>query len=320
MGREMIIVPKDLALTRFGEAERRRWDDLVGEARNAHFFFRRDYLDYHGDRFEDHSLMLWRGKHLWAVLPAHRDGDALVSHAGLSFGGLVVAPVTRYADVVAFFDLLGEHMRGSGMVRLNYRRVPLPYWRAPGEEDLLELSRRGARRTDVKVGAAVAPVGPIAIGRTCRQEINRARGAGLEVRPDTIEDAWPLVIEMLERRHGARPVHSLEEICLLRDRFPDNIVARSIFSGADRLATNVLFISRSAIKIQYFGYRSESSRWGASELLDQTVIEEARREGLWLDLGTSMDPGTGELQAQLHASKEGCGARMFLCETYEWKP
>lgn len=316
----MAATPKDLSLTRYGEADRARWDDFVGEARNAHFFFRRDYLDYHGDRFEDHSLMLWRGKRLWAVLPAHRDGGALVSHAGLSFGGLVIGAGTRYADVVAFFDLLGEHMRGSGMAGLNYRRAPLPYWRAPGGEDLLELSRRGARRIDVKVGAAVAPVGPIAIGRTCRQELNRARGAGLEVRPDTIEAAWPLVIEMLERRHGAHPVHSLEEICLLRDRFPGNIVARSVFSGPDRLATVVLFVSASAAKMQYFGYRPESSRWGAPELLDQALIDEARRGGRWLDLGTSMEPGTGELQAQLHATKEDCGARMILCETYEWKP
>ncbi|HPA20003.1 MAG TPA: GNAT family N-acetyltransferase [Verrucomicrobiae bacterium] len=315
-----MTIPKGLSLTRFAEADRGAWDNLVGDARNAHFFFRRDYLDYHGDRIQDHSMVLWRGSRPWAVLPAHRDGDALISHGGLSFGGLVVAPEARYADVAGCFDLLADHMRAEGMARLTYRRAPTPYWRAPGEEDLLELSRRGARRTDVRVGAALAPSGPVAIGRTCRHEVKRAKSLGFEVRPDPVEGAWPLVVDMLERRHRAAPVHSFEEICLLRDHFPDNILARSVFAGSERLVSAVLFVSPSVLKMQYFGWRSEASGTGAAELMDVSMAEEARRGGRWLDLGTSMEPETGELQARLHATKEDCGARMILYETYEWSP
>lgn len=318
--REMIAYPKGLAVARYSEADRARWDALVDEARNAHFFFRRDYLDYHGGRFDDHSLMLWRGRRPWAALPAHREGDALVSHAGLSFGGLVVGPATRYADVVGFFDMLASHMRESGLARLVYRRAPQPYWRGPGDEDLLELSRRGARRTGVRVGAAIAPAGRIAPGRTHRHELSHARAAGFEVRHDTVEAAWPLVTDTLRRRHGAEPVHSLEEIRMLRDRFPANIVARTVFSGTDRLAAVIVFISPSAYKLQYYGYVPIASRSGAGEFLDAAVLDEARAAGCWLDLGTSMEPATGELQARLHATKEDCGARMVLYETYEWEP
>lgn len=316
----MATSPKNVSLTRYGEPDRASWDAFVGDARNAHFFFRRDYLDYHGDRFRDHSLILWRGGRVWAVLPAHRDGDSLVSHGGLTFGGLVMGASLRHADVAVFFDRLGEHMREQGMARLRYRRAPAPYWRAPGEEDLYELRRRGARRADCRVGAAVAPAGPMSAGRTCRGEIRRARAAGFEIRADAVEAVWPLVTETLARRHGAHPVHSFEEICLLRDRFPENIVARSALSGGERVAGAVLFVSPSALKMQYFGYRATGAREGAAELLDHALIEEARRGGRWLDLGTSMEPGTGEFQARLHATKEDCGARMILTETYQWEP
>src|SRR5512145_102360 len=94
-----------VSLTRFTEADAAAWNRLAAEARNPHFFFRRDYLSYHGERFEDHSLMLWRSGRLMGALPAHRRGDRLISHAGLSFGGLIMSAEARHADIAGFFDL-----------------------------------------------------------------------------------------------------------------------------------------------------------------------------------------------------------------------
>ena len=307
-----------VSLRRFTEADDVAWNRLAAGARNPHFFFRRDYLGYHGRRFEDHSLMLWRSNRLLGAFPTHRCGDRLVSHAGLSFGGLIMSAEARRADIAGFFDLLGDHMRGECLSALEYRRAPLPYWRSAGEEDLWELAARGARRIAVNVGAALAPSGPMAIGRTCRNELNRARASGFEFRNDSVDACWPIIMETLKRRHGATAVHSPEEIRLLADRFSENIRAYSVFSGLERLASVVAFISPSVTKLQYFGWRPEAADTGASEFLDMSIVEMARRDGRWVDFGTSMDPEKGGLKYGLHAVKEDCGARMVLCETYEW--
>ena len=37
------------------------WDDLTDASRNATFLLRRDYMDYHADRFADCSLIAIRG-------------------------------------------------------------------------------------------------------------------------------------------------------------------------------------------------------------------------------------------------------------------
>ena len=72
------------------EAERRQeWDDFVNAARNGTFLFLRGYMDYHADRFSDFSLMAYRGNKLYALLPAHCTEDALCSHCGLTYGGMV---------------------------------------------------------------------------------------------------------------------------------------------------------------------------------------------------------------------------------------
>ena len=50
-------------------------------------------MDYHAERFLDHSLMLYEEGRLAAVLPANMDAEGvLASHDGLTYGGLVVAP------------------------------------------------------------------------------------------------------------------------------------------------------------------------------------------------------------------------------------
>ena len=44
-------------------------------------------MDYHKDRFEDYSLMVFKDEKLVAVLPANRVEDKLFSHQGLTYGG-----------------------------------------------------------------------------------------------------------------------------------------------------------------------------------------------------------------------------------------
>ena len=37
---------------------RRAWDDFVRSSRNGTFLFERAYMEYHADRFKDHSLVI----------------------------------------------------------------------------------------------------------------------------------------------------------------------------------------------------------------------------------------------------------------------
>ena len=58
-------------IRRYTPADKPLWDKYVAKARNATFLFFRDYMDYHSDRFEDHSLMFFVGNHLHSILPAN---------------------------------------------------------------------------------------------------------------------------------------------------------------------------------------------------------------------------------------------------------
>src|SRR4051794_39650681 len=85
------IDPDASIVRRYTPALQAQWDEFISRARNATFLFNREYMEYHAERFLDHSLMLHQGKDLVAVLPANMDADGvLASHDGLTYGGLVV--------------------------------------------------------------------------------------------------------------------------------------------------------------------------------------------------------------------------------------
>ena len=56
------------------------WDRFCYTAKNATFLFQRDFMDYHSDRFTDHSLMMYKDEELIAVLPANIKDRTVYSH------------------------------------------------------------------------------------------------------------------------------------------------------------------------------------------------------------------------------------------------
>ena len=61
----------------------------MATAKNSTFLFHRDFMDYHQDRFDDYSLLIFKKEKLIAVFPANKIDEILYSHQGLSYGGLV---------------------------------------------------------------------------------------------------------------------------------------------------------------------------------------------------------------------------------------
>ena len=62
----------------------------MSKGKNSTFLFQRDFMDYHSDRFMDHSLLVFKDEKLIAVLPGNQVDNTVYSHQGLTYGGLIV--------------------------------------------------------------------------------------------------------------------------------------------------------------------------------------------------------------------------------------
>lgn len=306
-----------VVLKRFTPDQSDRWDDHVRRARNGHFMFTRRYLEYHGDRFQDASLMALRDRQLVAVLPAHRVETSLVSHAGLPFAGWITHPRLRMRWMQAIFAALMEWMSEQGITTLVYKAIPHIYHRIPAEEDRYVLAQFGARCSELKVTAARNLGGPDTRNPTSRRCIRHARQAGITVRQwDDIEQFHAMHARWLAERHGAKPLHTLDEARLLAERFPHEIRIYAAFQGDQAITAQRLYISETVLRLQSLAETPLGRRLAANVVLQAWFDENHAFRGRWLDLGTSMDPVTGELAGSLFDYKESVGGRAVIVPTF----
>ncbi len=294
------------------------WDDFVDAAKNATFLFRRDYMDYHAARIVDHSLMVEHKGRLVALLPANRDGDVLQSHGGLTYGGLVVADDMTTPLMLEVFEAVAGQAREAGFEALLYKTVPTIYHRLPAEEDRYALFRAGAHLVRRDVLSVVDPAAPAPRQhRRLRAAANAAK-AGLEVvEKGDFSAFWPLLEAVLEERHGTKPVHSLDEMALLRDRFPEQIRLFTVHHGqAGVEAGVVIFESPRVAHVQYMATNEVGRKVGALDLVLTKLLDEIFAAKLWFDFGISNEHEGRLLNDGLIAFKEGFGARAVAHDFY----
>ncbi|OQX74460.1 MAG: hypothetical protein B6D59_02550 [Campylobacteraceae bacterium 4484_4] len=266
---------------RYSKADRKRWNDFVARAKNGHFFFQRDFMEYHADRFEDFSLIvLDSNARPVALLPANRTADTLYSHQGLTFGGFVVDRLMKTEMMLDIFGALRDFLPDHGVRKVIYKPVPHIHHIRPAEEDLYALWRMGAKLTQRLVSAAIPLEQPIRYSGGRKWSIRRAKEAGIEIRKSRdIDTFWQILEEVLSTRHAARAVHSREEMRLLTERFPDHIRLYLAYLEGEMLCGGLTFVNPAITHLQYVANSENGRQIGALDLLIDHLIHEALEEG-----------------------------------------
>ena len=307
-----------MRVERFTGTARKLWDEFVQASSTGTFLFLRDYMDYHQDRFEDCSLMVFgtTGEPL-ALLPANRRGDVLESHGGLTYGGLVAGALTT-PQTLAVFDALLEDLRNRSFSGLRYRAMPHVYHRVPAQADLFALTRHGARivhRTALSILDTRNP-GPTQSRRV--RGARRARAAGLVCRETgALKAYWSLLTDALRETYGAQPVHSLEEIDRLRRRFPHNIRLFGCFRGITLVAGVLVYESATVARAQYIAASQAGKELAALDLVFDVLLHEIFPDKPYFDFGTSEASDRHHLNPGVIEFKESLGARTVIQDTYE---
>lgn len=288
------------------------WDALVDAARNGLFQFRRAYMDYHADRFEDASLLaLVEGKPV-AVLPASIDRATglATSHGGLTFGGVVVKRDLRSEVAIGAVDALLDGLRAWGATALEVRLLPQFLTAYPSAEVDYALWRRGFALTRRDLSSALPLHDALALNLSKKQAVAKAGKSGLSVSEGSLARFHGLLANVLGERHGSAPVHRLDELERLIAAFPGNIMLRAVERESEMLAGVLVFRYPTAWHTQYMAASDDGRKLGALDLIIASLIDEARDAGAkWFSFGTSTTEGGRHLNEGLLWQKESFGAR-----------
>lgn len=293
------------------------WDNFVDSSRNGTFLHKRVYMDYHSHRFTDYSLMFYRGEELVAIVPAHIKENCFCSHNGLTYGGMLLPCNTTTADVLELFNAMAGYLQeNTAVTSIIYKPTPHIYHSYPCEEDLYALFRHGATLTERKVSSAIPLNAPLPIGG--RRKLTAKTKASLHIVEDgDLATFWEILHERLQNKYDTAPVHSIEEISLLKERFPENIKLYSVADNDDNtLGGVVLFITGNVIHMQYSATTEEGRRLSALDYLYEELINNRYTGKGYFDFGISVEDGGRYLNCGLIAYKERLGGRAVVYDTY----
>ena len=307
-------------IKRYQTADADEWNGFVERSKNGTFLFNRSYMDYHADRFSDHSLMVYRRGKLYALLPANRMEQTLYSHQGLTYGGLIMTEKTTAADVVAIFRLMNKQLRAEGFRNVVYKPVPWIYHQQPAEEDLYAIVEVcGAKLSARGLSSTISKNYLNKWYRIRECGARHAKQAGVKIEEsDDLKQFWQILSDNLQERYGIVPVHTIEEIQLLRQRFPKQIRLMVAKENDVMIGGCVLYITNRVVHSQYIAANARGKEVHALDLLFQTAIAEALKTHTYFDFGISTEEHGTYLNEQLIYQKEGFGGRGVCYDWYEW--
>ncbi|MBO7045495.1 MAG: GNAT family N-acetyltransferase [Prevotella sp.] len=297
------------------------WNRFVAGSKNGTFLFDRNYMDYHSDRFEDFSLMFYHEGRLFGLMPANRKGDIFQSHAGLTYGGLVMDAKTTAAATVELFRELNDYLKAEGFRSVLYKCIPWMYHQLAAEEDLYAIARTcDARLQERDLGTVIIQRNTIRWERVRRRALKRAIGAGITVeRSDDFAGFWQVLCDNLKRTYDSKPVHTLAEMELLHSRFPDNIVLYVAKQDGVILAGILLYVSAQVARAQYSSATPLGKQLGAIDIIYDRIIHHDYVDLPYFEFGTSALGRTNVINESLVFQKEGFGGRGICFDRYEWE-
>ncbi|WP_303316215.1 GNAT family N-acetyltransferase [Flavivirga abyssicola] len=295
------------------------WNNFVSKSKNATFLFYRNFMEYHEDRFEDYSLLIYKKQKLIAVFPANRVGDIIFSHQGLTYGGLLLQSELKFNDVLESFKSLLIFLCFEGVQHLKVKMIPYFYNSFPSDEISYLLYLLGAQLDRRDALSVIDLNSDVNISKNRLEGVKKGEKHKLEIKEVTdLDEFWNMIlIPNLRLKHGLSPVHSLQEIKVLKERFPNNIRQFNVYHKNKIVAGTTIFETKNVAHSQYISGNKESSSVGGLDFLYTYLIKEVFVNKRYFDFGNSNENKGRNVNEGLQFWKEGFGARTVTQDFYK---
>jgi len=306
-----------ITIRKYRPADEAVWDDFVRQSKNGAFLFERGFMDYHAHRFKDHSVLIFQNDKLKSVMSCNEEVGSVVSHGGLSYGGLLLDKEVNLSDVISFFYHLLKYFHERGFTKLTYKCVPPYLPLVPSFEDQYALFLANAVLTRRDMCAVYSRNNAQSFRESRMQSARKAGGSGIKVvRASDPSRFWPVLESNLMDRHGVKPVHTLDEIRRLMSRFPDRIHCFEAV-GEQILGGTIIFEMATTAHAQYISSTADGKSSGALDFLFQTLITDTFAFKPYFSFGMSNEKEGRYLNLGLNSWKEGFGTSPFPLDFYQ---
>lgn len=307
-----------VTVERYSPEKKEIWDQFVETSRNGLFIFYRNYMDYHRERFPDHSLIFFEESEVIALIPGTIINNTYHSPGGLTFGGIIIDNSMTTTKMMSVFNEMLTYFKRQNIQKMIYKCIPYIYTEIPSEEDRYALFLHNSQLIRRDITVSINLTAKPTYQKIRRRCIKKAEKTGICVREtNDFETYWKILTDCLFEHHETRPVHSLQEMLLLKSYFPKNIRLFGSFIGEKMLAGIIIYENKHVAHAQYIACNESGRDIGALDFLFAELIEKYYRGKKYFDFGISNENDGKYLNKGLIFYKEGFGARAVAHDFYQ---
>ena len=295
------------------------WNTFVSTAKNATFLFHRDFMEYHQDRFQDFSLLVFENDKLISVLPANRVGDAVFSHQGLTYGGFVFDAKIKLGEVLAIVQSILQFLNQNDIATFQLKLVPSIYNILLSEEIEYAVYLTNAKLIRRDCLSIIDLTKSFQFSKTRKESIRRGEKNNLVIKEELKFDLFwnEILIPNLAKKHNSKPVHSASEIFSLQQKFPKNIRHFNVYDEDKIVAGTTVFITEKVAHPQYISGNENKNTLGSLDYLYNHLITEVFANKNFFDFGPSHENNGKKINEGILFWKESFGAKTTVQDYYE---
>lgn len=305
-----------LEVSFYEEYMKDEWDDFCSFAKNSIFLFKRDFIEYHKDRFIDSSIVVRKNSKLVALFPASKHDDTLISHGGLTYGGFITGKDMRASLFLEIFDAVCNFLLVNNFNRLIVKCLPDFFCKESSGELQYALFLKNARKIKCDLSTIIFQDARGKVSKGRKWIVNKARKCDIAIVESERFDDFYEMQSIALAKHGVKPVHSSDELQYLKKIFPENIRLFVAQKDNDLMAAAVIFKFDYVVHTQYLSTTSLGKEVGALDLLVETLIEKYQDTPIF-SFGISTEQNGRHLNVGLCQQKESFGGYPVSLDTYE---
>ena len=310
---------KNYTIKRYNSEYFTIWNAFVSSSSNATFLFHRDFMEYHSDRFEDYSLLVFEDEKLISILPANRMENTIFSHQGLTYGGFVFENDISILQIKLVILNTLSFLKENNFKTLKIKEIVSIYLTNSNKEISSFLLENGAIISSKKMNLAIDYLSDYKISSYKLKNFKKISSMGLEIRKeDDLSTFWnDVLIPRLKQKFNSKPVHTLEEITFLKEKFPTNILQFNVYLDDEILSGITVFKTDKVIKSQYTATTEKGQKYRALDFLYINLINEFKDKFDFFDMGTVDDDSELGYNIGLFNQKKELGCSIFEQNFYE---
>jgi hypothetical protein len=316
-----------MKIIKFEETLSEQWDGFIKYCPMATFLHSRKFLSYHGDRFKDESVILCDEDGHWVgIFPTaldKNDNSKIISHPGSTYGGLLHQGKLLGSENIEAFKLIADYYKKEGYSHLIYKAIPTFYHKVPSCDDLYALFSLKATLYRRDLSCTIDLKSPSVLSNKALSKMrNMMRKAEknnltLDESSHNLEKMWDILTENLKRKYNKNPTHSVEEMGLLMEKFPENIHILTAKIEDEVVSGTILLKKNDTIHTQYLVSTDQGRDIFALDFIIQNCIEKSKESGYrFFDFGINTENNGLYLNDNLYFSKTKHGGSGTIHDHY----